>query len=106
MNDGDGDGEEKNLEELAAGGQPSGETEIDPVGDAQDVGQGGHVAAAAGLVGVDDVDPIGAVVTPDVCGQNYTDRFMVYAEKCSLPSGHKPRSSTANHYNLNIGWWA
>ena len=40
------------------------------------------------------------------CGQNYTHDRQVFPEKCSLPAGHKPRTSTANHFCFGIGWWA
>ena len=60
---------------------------------------------AAGLVyGVEE--PIGVIVTPPVCGQNYAAGGRVFPDKCSLPAGHKPKSSTANHFCFGIGWWA
>lgn len=70
------DGEEKILEEITAGGLPS------------------HVSAEI-------VSP-----PPVLCGQNYVAGSKVFPEKCSLPVGHLPRSSTSNHYAFGLGWWA
>jgi hypothetical protein len=43
---------------------------------------------------------------PPICGQNYTAGGRVFPEKCSRLAGHKPVSSTSNHYTFGIGWWA
>jgi len=70
--------------------------------------QGQHapvIHAPAPIFGVGGT-PVGVFVPAPTCGQNYTHDRQVFPEKCSLPAGHKPRTSTANHFCFGIGWWA
>jgi hypothetical protein len=77
-----GDGEEI-IDEITKGGLPS-NVRVEIIREAGDV----------------------VLEAPKVCGQNYRLGSQVFPEKCSLPVGHKPRSSTANHFCFGIGWWA
>lgn len=91
------DGEGKILEEITKGGLPSNvRAEIVPEAPRLEL---------ASVYGVGD-EPIGTIVTTPVCGQNYTANGRVFPEKCSLPAGHKPKTTTSNHYTFGLGWWA
>ncbi len=89
-----GDGENEILDEVTKGGLPSNVrvelvAERDPVADQAGLIYGEEPAAA-----------------PALCGQNYAHNGRVFPEKCSRELGHKPRSSTSNHYCFGIGWWS
>jgi hypothetical protein len=124
-----GDGEAKILEEITAGGLPSSiRAELVPEHERPVVcGECGHenragvttCKACGACWQVVDVSgyglgriapPVAALpetlAAPAVCGQNYQLGKQVFPEKCSLPAGHKPRTSTSNHYCFGIGWWA
>lgn len=83
-------GEDKILDEITQGGLPS-NVRVEIVAEAPPLELAPWPAEPA---------------LPAVCGQNYVANNHVFPEKCSLPAGHKPKSSTANHFCFGIGWWA